>query len=153
ETLTDKLALRRSEGEAAERNSTRAFQKLNKELPYDAIRWFGRAVGLLVKDGYEDELLRALVGSSIAYEHAGLYWAARNYALAAVSHQFSAFTRTGKIAEVNPAMLSRLFATEIQIGRVPYILNIYYLWMCFSSARATSDTHREKVSEIHLQHS
>jgi hypothetical protein len=153
ETLTDKLALRRSEGEAAERNSTRAFQKLNKGLPYEAIRWFGRAVGLLVKDEYEDEPLRALVGSSIAYENAGLYWASRNYALAAVSHQFSAFTRTGKITEVNPAMLSRLFATELQIGRVPYILNIYYLWMCFSSARATSDKHREKLSEFHLRHS
>ena len=153
ETLTDKLALRRSEGEAAERNSTRAFQKLNKGLPYDAIRWFGRAVGLLVKDEYEDELLRALVGSSIAYENAGLHWAARNYALAAVSHQFSMFTRTEKIAYVNPAMLSRLFATELQIGRVPYILNIYYLWMCFSSARATSDKHWAKLSEIQLRHS
>lgn len=153
ETLTDKLALRRSEGEAAEQISTRAFQKLNKGLPYDAIRWFGRAVGLLVKDEYEDELLRALIGSSIAYENAGLHWAARNYALAAVSHQFSTFTRTGSITDVNPAMLSRLFATEVQIGRVPYVLHIYYLWMCFSSARATSDQQRQKLSEIHLRHS
>ena len=105
EVLTDKMAARRSEGEAAQRNSTRGFQKLNKGLPYEAIRWLGRAVSLLVKEEYGDELVKALIGSSIAYEQAGLPWAARNYALAAVSHQFGVFRRTGSIADVNPATL------------------------------------------------
>ncbi len=65
EVLTDALATRKSEGEAAKRNSQRGFQKLKMELPYEAIRWFGRAVGLLTKDEYRDELVEALVGSKL----------------------------------------------------------------------------------------
>ena len=153
ETLTDKMAVRRSEGEAAERNSTRGFQKLEKGLPYDAIRWLGRAVSLLAKDEYGDELVKALIGSSIAYEQAGLHWASRNFALAAVAHQFGAFRRTGSIAAVNPATLSRLFATELQLGRVPYVLSTYHLGMMVTNARATTEQQRKNLSEKQLAQS
>jgi hypothetical protein len=78
ETLTDALSDRKREGEAAKLNSERGYQKLRKRLPYDAIRWFGRAVSDLIKAEYEDELVEALCGCSIAYLEAGLYWAARN---------------------------------------------------------------------------
>lgn len=153
EILTDKMAARRSEGEAAQRNSTRGFQKLDKGLPYEAIRWLGRAVSLLVKEEYGDELVKALIGSSIAYEQGGLPWAARNYALAAVAHQFGAFRRTGSIADVNPATLSRLFATEIQLGRVPYVLSAYHLGMMVTNARATTEQQRKNLSEKQLAQS
>ena len=73
EQVTDSLANRRSEGEAGRKNSQRAFQKLGKGLHFDAIRWFGRAVGLLVKQEYRDELSEVLFGSSLAFEQAGLY--------------------------------------------------------------------------------
>ncbi|WP_449413685.1 hypothetical protein [Pandoraea soli] len=63
ETITDALAIRSSEGEAATKNVQRAYQKLGKGLPYDAIRWFGRAVALLIKDEYEDDLIDALIGA------------------------------------------------------------------------------------------
>jgi hypothetical protein len=143
ETITDALAARRSEGEAAKKNSQRGFQKLEKGLPYDAIRWFGRAVGLLVKQEYESELIRALVGSSIAYEESGLLWASRNYALAAASQEFSAFKRTGSIDEINPAVLSRLFLTELRLGRVPNILSAFELGMIVRNARAKTKEQRE----------
>jgi hypothetical protein len=107
EVLTDALVTRRSEGEAAKRNSQRGFQKLKMELPYEAIRWFGRAVGLLTKHEYQGELIQALTGSSFAYEKTGLHWAARNYAVAAASQEFQTFRRTGSLDEVNPATLSR----------------------------------------------
>jgi hypothetical protein len=68
ETITDALASRTGEGEAAAKNVERAYQKLEKGLYYDAIRWFGRAVTLLIKEEYEDELIRALVGAGIAFE-------------------------------------------------------------------------------------
>jgi len=153
ETITDKTAARRTEGEAARRNTTRGFQKLEKGFTYDAIRWFGRAVGLLVKAEYEDELIKALVGLSLAFEKAGLYWAARNYAIAALAHQFSALERTGSLAQVNPALLSRWFSTEVQTGRIPYILYSYYLWLMVSSARATDDQKGEILFDQQLDHS
>lgn len=143
EVITDALAARRSEGEAAKKNSQRGFQKLEKGLPYDAIRWLGRAVGLLVKEEYEAELISALIGSSIAYEEAGLLWASRNYALAAASHGFSAFKRTGSIDEVSPAVLSRQFWTELRLGRVPNVLSAFELGMLARNARAKTKEQRE----------
>jgi hypothetical protein len=50
EAITNALAERSSEGEAATMNVQRAYQKLSKGQPYEAIRWFGRAVALLVKE-------------------------------------------------------------------------------------------------------
>lgn len=153
EVLTDKLSVRKSEGEAAERNSTRGFQKLQKGLPYEAIRWFGRSVGLLIKEEYEVELIRALIGSSIAYQMAGLHWASRNYALAAASQQFSAFWRTGSIAEVNPATMTRLFESELKLGRIPYILFAYQLGAIVSQARATTPDRQEHLSKKRIDQS
>ncbi len=152
ETITDALAARLSEGEAAKKNSQRGFQKLEKGLPYDAIRWFGRAVSLLVKEEYESELINALIGSSIAYENAGLLWASRNYALAAVSHEFSAFKRTGSIDEISPAVLSRHLWTELRLGRVPNILSAFELGMIVRNARAKTREQRENAIKKRSEH-
>jgi hypothetical protein len=143
ETITDALAARRSEGEAAKKNSERGFQKLEKGLAYDAIRWFGRAVRLLAKEEYEGELINALIGSSMAYEEAGLLWASRNYALAATSHECSAFERTGSINQVNPAVVGRQLWTEIKLGRVPNILASFELATIVRNARAKTKEQRE----------
>jgi hypothetical protein len=153
EAITDALAARRSEGEAAKKNSQRGFQKLEKGLAYDAIRWFGRAVSLLVKEEYEDELLHALIGSSIAYEETGLLWAARNYALAAASHEFSAFKRTGSIDQVNPAVLGRYLWTELRLGRVPNVLSALELTMIVRNARAKTKEQREHAAKKRNQDS
>jgi hypothetical protein len=142
ETMTDALAARRSEGEAAKKNSERGFQKLDKGLAYEAIRWFGRAVDLLIKAEYDDDLLQALIGSSFAYEAAGLLWASRNYALAASSHEFAAFKRTNSVDQVSPAVLSRHFWTELRLGRVPNTLSAYELGMIITGARARTEEQR-----------
>ncbi len=153
EAITDALAKRISEGEAAIKNSERGFQKLEKQLPYDAIRWFGRAVSLLIKKEYADELVTALIGSSIAYEEAGLLWASRNYALAAASHEFSAFNRTGSIEEITPSVLSRLFHTELRLGRVPNILSTYELGAMIRNARSTTPEQKEYAEKVRIDQS
>lgn len=147
EALTDALVKRLSEGEAAIRNMTRGYQKLEKQLPYEAIRWFGRAVGLLVKAEYAEDLVQALVGCSIAYEDAGLPWAARNYALAAASQQLSAFKRSGSLEEVDPAVLTQWYLRECRIGRIPYVLAAFQLGAMIGQARATTDDRRMSLAK------
>ncbi len=147
ETLTDCLASRKSEGEAATRNSQRAFQKLSKGLPYEAIRWFGRAVSLLAKDEYQDEFRVALLGSSEAYKGAGLYWAARNYALAAASHEFGVYRRSGSILDVNPAVLTRWFSAELHTGIVPLIISAYELGAVVRNVWSRTDEQREYAEQ------
>lgn len=147
EVLTDALVTRRSEGEAAKRNSQRGFQKLKMKLPYEAIRWFGRAVGLLTKHEYRDELIEGLIGSSFAYQEAGLHWAARNYAVAAASQEFETFRRTGSLDEVNPATLSRWMVTELSLGRIPYVLASHEITAIVRSNRSISDEQRTLADE------
>ena len=153
ETITDALAARSSEGAAATKNVERAYQKLGKGLPYDAIRWFGRAVALLVKEEYEDDLVNALLGASFAFEEVGLPWASRNYALAAVSQEFSAFRSHGNIGGLRASVLSRYFDTEIMLGRVPQILVAHELEMIVRNAQARTDgqrRHLEQRQEAHM---
>ncbi|MER9252511.1 hypothetical protein NKI59_11965 [Mesorhizobium sp. M0598] len=150
EVLTDALAKRRSEGEAAKRNSQRGFQKLDKNLPYEAIRWFGRAVSLLVKDEYRDELVEALVGSSFAYERAGLLWAAYLYASSAVAHELARFKKSGSLDEVNPANLTRWMVLELTLGRLPFALSAFELTMMVRHRRATTDKQRENLEQRRL---
>lgn len=153
ETITDALAARLSEGEAATKNVQRAYQKLAKGLPYDAIRWFGRAVGLLIKEEYEVDLIDALIGASFAFEEVGLPWAARNYSLAAVSQEFSAFKKYGSIGAFRASVLSRYFDTEFKLGRIPQILSAHELEMIVRNAQARTDGQRrrlDKVQEAHM---
>jgi len=153
ETITDALAARSSEGEAATKNVQRAYQKLGKGLPYDAIRWFGRAVALLIKEEYEDDLINALIGAGLAFEEVGLPWAARNYTLAAVSQEFSAFKRYGNIGALRASVLSRYFDTEFKLGRVPQILSAHELEMIVRNAQARTDgqrRHLDGVQEAHM---
>lgn len=148
ETITDALAARSSEGEAAKKNVQRAYQKLAKGLSYDAIRWFGRAVALLIKEEYEDDLINALIGASFAYEEVGLPWAARNYTLAAVSQEFSAFKRYGSIGALRASVLSRYFDTEFNLGRIPQILSAHELEIIVRNAQARTDGQHRRLDQV-----
>jgi hypothetical protein len=66
-------------------------------------------------------------GCSVAYMSAGLYWAERNYALAAVTNSFRTFKQSGSIEDIDPSLLNQWFICELQLGRVPYALSAYEL--------------------------
>ncbi len=123
EKLTISIQKRRSDGEAGEAYSHRAFQKLKQERPYEAIRWFGQAEELLVKEEYRAELTAALIGSSYAYQRVGLRWAARNKAIAAVLSNLAVFTEKGDIIPQVLLAVRRLVWTELLLGRIPHALH------------------------------
>ncbi|MYA88478.1 MAG: hypothetical protein F4X97_08520 [Boseongicola sp. SB0662_bin_57] len=152
ETITDALASRSGEGEAAGKNVQRAYQKLAKGLPCEAIRWFGRALTLLIKEEYEDVLVDALIGAGFAFEEVGLPWAARNYTLAAVSQEFSNFKRHGSIGALRASVLSRHFDTELKLGRVPQILSAHELELIVRNAQARTDGQRRRLDQMHAAH-
>lgn len=151
ETLTDEMAERQKEGAAATLNSKRGYQKLEKGLHYDAIRWFGRAVGLLVKAEYEDELVEALRGCSIAYIEAGLYWAGRNYALAAATNECRKFKQSRSVEGIDPSIFTHWFECELQLGRVPFALTAYELGANIRYGRSRSDEQKEFAEEARIE--
>lgn len=122
EKAVEAMRKRRSDGEAGERYTQRAAQKLDHDKPYDAIRLFGLAEELLVKEEYRSELVMALAGSSYAYERVGLLWAARNKILVALDRSFQVFAHTGEMIPAALLSLQRLAWIELQIGRVPHVL-------------------------------
>ncbi len=147
EKLTDVIRQRRSDGAAGEAHSRRALQKLRQGKPYEAIRWFGRAEELLIKEEYQADLVLALLGSSAAYEHVGLLWAARNKALAAVERTLAVFNEQGTMPPQALIAMKRLVWIELQLGRIPQILTIMAFESLISSHLHLSEEQQKTYAE------
>lgn len=122
ELVVDEQRQRVSDGEAGESFRSRGRQKLKNEKPYEAIRWLGRAEELFVKEEYQRELVLTLLDSSYAYEGGGLLWAARNKLVVAIERSFRQFLTDGEMLRVAHHCLKRLTWIEMQLGRVPQLL-------------------------------
>lgn len=147
EKIVGVMRLRRSDGEAGKAYNQRAIHKLQMEKPYDAIRLFGLAEELLAKEEYQEQLLVALIGGSYAYERAGLLWAARTKALAAVERSLSAFNEIGRLPWAAIGSMKRLVWIELQLGRIPYLLNEIALTDAVASHVNLSDAQRQPYDE------
>lgn len=122
EVVVDIERQRISDGEAGESFKSRGLQKLKNGKPYEAIRWIGRAEELFVKEEYQRELILTLAAGSLAYQKAGLLWAARNKLLVAIERAFSMLRTAGELPLIAYRLLRRLTWIELQLGRVPQIL-------------------------------
>jgi tetratricopeptide (TPR) repeat protein len=147
EKIVDAVRQRQSEGKAGEAYTERGGQKLQQGKPYDAIQWFGRAEELLIKEEYRGELIMALAGSSYAYERVGLLWAARNKILAAVERSLAVFLEEGEM--IPPALLAfqRLAWIELQLGRIPHVLEAMTLASFAASHLKLSDERQARYGE------
>lgn len=125
EVVVDIERQRISEGEAGESFKTRGLQKLKNGKPYEAIRWIGRAEELFVKEEYQRELILTLAAGSYAYQNAGLLWAARNKLLVAIERAFHMLSTEGELPLIAYRLLRRLTWLELQLGRVPQILQSF----------------------------
>ncbi len=134
EKLVDITRKLRSDGEAGEAYSQRAFQKLKQGKPYDAIRWFGRAEELLLKHEYRDELVLALLGGSDAFTQVGLIWAARNKALAAVERALAKLNEQGDVTPPTLMAVQRLVWAELRLGRIPHVIDAMNLEATIAAA-------------------
>ncbi len=122
EKLITLLAERRSEGEAGEMLCRRGFQKLGHDRPYEAIRLFGRAEPLLVKNEDRGALASTLVGGSRAYNEVGLPWASRAKAIAAIDTCLSTFRREGEMPAITILAIYRLIWADLRLGRVGNVI-------------------------------
>lgn len=138
---------RQSDGAAGIAYRDRGLQKLDHDRPYEAIRWIGRAEELLVKEEYQGDLVLTLVAGSFAYERAGLFWAARNKILVAAERSLHAFARSGEMPPSALRSLQRLAWLELQLGRIPQVLQAMS-WAAFvSSQLKLSDARQASYSE------
>jgi hypothetical protein len=124
EIVVSLVAERKSEGGSGGILMRGGYRKLEAGKPYQAIRLFGRAQEKLSKYEYLRELLSALVGCALAYERAGLLWAARTNLLAAAADAISEFRKHGNFGIQALRYLRRLMWLELQLGRIPNVLSL-----------------------------
>jgi len=154
EKIIDIVRQRSSDGEAGEAFVERGMQKMRQKKPYDAIRWCGKAEELLVKKEYREELVRALVLSSQAYENAGLLWAARCKIVAAIERCLAYFNETGEVVPATIITAKQLLWVELQIGRIPHILNATSLFrFALASVNISEEQRSMCIEDFRLQDS
>jgi hypothetical protein len=86
------------------------------------------------------------------FEEIGLPWAARNYALSALSQQFTAFKKSGSISDLRASLLARYFDTELKLGRLPQILSAHELEIMVRSAQARTGGQRRRLETVQQSH-
>jgi hypothetical protein len=155
EFVVDVQRQRVSDGEAGESFRLRGRQRSSKGKPYEAIRWFGRAEELFVKEEYQRELIFTLLDSSYAYERVGLLWAARNKLVVAIERTLHVFQAEGEMSNIAHHCLCRLAWIEMQLGRIPQILQAITWSRIFKyqgpdGTRPEQETMLQAVLSIHF---
>jgi hypothetical protein len=138
---------RASRGEAGRVLLERGFQKLTGKKPYEAIVIFGRAQQLLALREYRDELIAALQGAGLAYESAGLLWAARANTLAAANQAVSEYVEEGTVTRELLMCLQKLVWLELQLGRVPASLQWIEAASVIAQHAGLSDEGKERYAD------
>ena len=122
EVIVEVSSRRKGEVVAARMLLRRGGQHLKADQPYDAIRLVGRALRGLYKHESRDEIVRALYLCGIAYERAGLLWAARGSMLHAASVATNEFWTYSTVVSAQAACYRRMKWLELQLGRFPHAL-------------------------------
>ncbi len=150
DNLVSVIEKRRSESEGGKAYLERGLQKLEKGLPYDAIRLLGRAETRLVKPEYRGDLVLALLAISQAYQKVGLLWAARNKALVSSELLLTQFAEHGELDRRSLVPLEWLVWLELQLGRVPHVLATIELVNAVAAQLKLTDEAREKLADHRL---
>ncbi len=135
---------RSGEQQAGRMLLTRGFQKLRASRIYDAIRLFGRAQQKLALREARDELTEALLAGGLAYEAAGLLWAARGNTLASANQILDEFREGGPIPHIALLCARRLIWQELQLGRVAHVLQWIELAGILASAQGLNPDERNQ---------
>lgn len=118
EKLAEFMAERDKERKAGQIYFKQGERKLDSEKPIDAIKYLGRAVVNFMKEESREEQSNALYYLSVAYRGAGLLWAARGAAMAAIT-QISALSEQDVEIRVETIPSFVLFTgVSLQLGHV-----------------------------------
>ncbi len=122
ELIVDIKQRRTSEAEVGRTLLKRGYQKLRGDKNYDAIKLLGRSQQHLAKRENRSEFAEAIAGCGFAYLSVGLLWAARANFIAAANQAMSEYIEDGDVLPITLVYLRRIVWIELQLGRVPCVL-------------------------------
>lgn len=128
---------------AGEVQLQRGLQKLRREKSYEAIEDLARAQLLLAQEDSRDEFIAALCGTGLAYESAGLLYAARGNLVSALDRCLYSWFKRGSVDHRALPILKKLVWLELQLGRVPYV----FAWMNWLGAMRVALSLNEEDSK------
>lgn len=134
---------------AGELQLQRGLQRLERKKPYDAIDDLARAQVLLAQDDCRDQFIAALAGTGLAYESAGLLYAARGNLVGALDRSLHSWFKEGSIDQRALPLLKKLAWLELQLGRVPYVLAwVKWFWPIRTALSLSEEETRDLNDEL-----
>ena len=112
-----------------------------------AINQMAKAQILLGKEEQKEHFVRALVGTALAYEKAGLLWAARANFVFALDRTMADFNSGGAIDVIAIRLVRKLIWLELQLGRIPCVFAWIELLRLFSNAVEVDDEKKKQFEE------
>lgn len=132
---------------AGELRLERGFQKLSRRKPYAAIDDLAKAQFLLAQEERRGQFIAALAGTGLAYESAGLLFAARANLVSALDRCLYSYFKEGAVDARALPLLRKLAWLELQLGRVPYTLT-WVKWMpVMQVALSLTDKETNEIAE------
>jgi hypothetical protein len=136
-----------SKAEQGRMRLERGLQMLEAGKKYGAIDQLAKAQSLLAQEEHKSEFVRALAGTALGYEAAGLLWAARANLVVALDRTLYEYFHDGQIPPQALPMLRKLVWIELQLGRIPCVL-IWVEWLgLVSHALKLDGDVRKKIEE------
>lgn len=130
---------------AGELQLQRGLKKLERKKAYDAIDDLARAQILLAQEDCREEFIGALYGTGLAYEAAGLLYAARANLVSALDRCLYSWVKERSFDRRALPLLKKLAWIELQLGRVPYTL-AWVKWL--GPIRVAMSLNKEDLKEL-----
>lgn len=128
----------------------RGIQHLKVGRIYKAVDCLGRALMRFYKQESKDRLVYALFLLSVAYENAGLLWAARGSLLNASAYATNDFWLYGEVNTMQLACYERLRNVELRLGRIGYALEWHNLYSSLALQLIINEEEKEKLLKDNL---
>ncbi|KGG86694.1 hypothetical protein, partial [Comamonas thiooxydans] len=132
---------------AGELQLQRGLQKLERKKVYDAIDDLAKSQFLLAQDDSRNEFIAALYGTGLAYESAGLLYAARANFVSALDRCLYSWFKERAVDRRALPLLKKLAWVELQLGRVPYVLAWVKWFAPIRVALSLNDTEVRELGE------
>lgn len=113
---------------AGELRLERGLQKLSRGKSYEAIDDLAKSQILLAQEERRGQCIAALFGTGLAYESAGLLFAARANLVTALDRCLYSYFKEGAVDPRALPLFRKLAWLELQLGRIPYAL-AWIKWM------------------------
>lgn len=147
ETIIQFQSKRVGKAEEGRMRLERGYQKLEAGRFYDAIDQFAKAQTLLTQNEHKGAFVRAVAGTALGYERAGLLWAARSNLITALDRTLYEYFKDGQIAPQALPLLRKLVWVEIQLGRVLCVLAWIEWLQLISQTLELAETIRKNIEE------